>query len=187
MSLIAGVDEAGRGAWMGNVVAAAVILPEYYELPYLNDSKKLTPKKREILFELIIDKALAVTYSQVSSPMIDQINIHQATLLAMKNAVMGLSLQPEQVLVDGKFAPVLPYPTQSIVGGDGLEDNISAASIIAKVIRDRQLIALNKVYPDYHFDVHKGYGTQKHLTAIQNHGVLRLHRKSYTPISKMLG
>lgn len=185
--MIAGVDEAGRGAWAGNVVAAAVILPPDYDLPYLNDSKKLSPKRREQLFHAIAEQALAWCYAQVSAAMIDQINIHQATLLAMRLAIDALALPPQRILIDGKFLPPdLLYPAQAIIDGDALEPAIAAASIMAKVIRDRQLIELDKQYPQYGFAAHKGYGTAQHSRALREYGIIAEHRRSYAPIKALL-
>lgn len=184
--MIAGVDEVGRGAWIGNVVCAAVILPEHYDLPYLTDSKKLTPKRREVLFDLIVDCALDYAIGRASAKEVDSLNIHQATLLAMKRCVEGLRLLPQKVLIDGKYAPSLSIPTQTIIGGDGKEDCIAAASILAKVTRDREMLELDTRYPQYGFASHKGYGTKAHLQALQTHGVLGEHRHSYAPIRALL-
>ncbi len=187
-SYIAGVDEAGRGAWAGNVVAAAVVLPQNYDLPGLNDSKKLSPKRRELLFEAITTQAVCWAYGQMSAEEIDQVNIHQATLEAMRRAVLALTPRPTQVLVDGAFVPTLEgIPARAIVGGDASEAAIAAASIVAKVVRDRQLIELDKIYPQYGFASHKGYGTAKHSQALDAFGITPIHRKSYAPIKKRLG
>lgn len=184
--MIAGVDEAGRGAWIGNVVAAAVILPNDYDLPDLTDSKKLSAAKRERLCAAIYEQAIAVACAWCSPEEIDQLNIHYATLCAMKKAVIALKVAPTEILIDGKFAPELPFPTRTIIGGDALEPAISAASIVAKVTRDKQMIALDALYPDYGFAAHKGYGTQKHQQALRQFGVLPLHRRSYAPIAALL-
>lgn len=185
--MIAGVDEAGRGAWAGNVVAAVVILPKDYDLPFLNDSKKLSPKRREQLFYAIDEQALCWRYAQISAEGIDKLNIHQATLLAMRMAVNALALAPEQVLIDGAFVPTeLHYPAQAIIDGDATEASIAAASIMAKVLRDRQCVALDKRYPQYGFASHKGYGTAKHRQALQQYGITPFHRQSYAPIKALL-
>lgn len=185
--MIAGVDEAGRGAWVGNVVAAAVILPPDYDLPYLSDSKKLSPKRREQLFAAIDEQALAWGYGEVSAATIDAINIHQAALLAMRLALDALALHPSLALIDGKFVPPdLPYPARAIIDGDALEPAIAAASIMAKVLRDRQMIELDKQYPQYGFAAHKGYGTAQHSRALREHGIIAEHRRSYAPIKALL-
>lgn len=183
---IAGVDEAGRGAWAGNVLAAAVILPQEYDLPGLNDSKKLSPRSRERLFAGILAQATAVCHAQLPATEIDRLNIHHATLKAMRAAVLGLAVTPDRVLVDGAFLPDLPYPAQALVGGDGREAAIAAASIVAKVLRDRQMTALELCYPGYGFSAHKGYGTKRHLDALRRFGVLPCHRRSYAPIAAAL-
>ena len=181
---IAGVDEAGRGAWVEAVYAAAVILPEKFNLVGLTDSKKLTAKKREILFLEIQNQALDFCVATASAAEIDELNIHQATLLAMKRAIFGLKkVKPTEVLIDGKFVPEgLENPARAIVGGDSLIPAISAASILAKVSRDKKLLELDCLYPQYGFAKHKGYGTKAHLEAIKKYGVLDIHRKSYKPI-----
>lgn len=186
MTLIAGVDEAGRGAWAGNVVAAAVILPENYALPGLDDSKKLTPKRREKLCAAIFEQAVAVAYAQIPAAEIDRINILQATLKAMQLAVNGLAVRPDKVLIDGNQMPKLEVTAETIIGGDHLFPAISAASIIAKVMRDHQLQALDFCYPNYQFGAHKGYGTKVHQLALARYGVLPYHRKSYAPIARLL-
>ena len=181
---IAGVDEAGRGAWVEAVYAAAVILPEKFNLVGLTDSKKLTAKKREILFLEIQNQALDFCVATASAAEIDELNIHKATLLAMKRAILGLKkVKPTEVLIDGKFVPEgLENPARAIVGGDSLIPAISAASILAKVSRDKKLLELDCLYPQYGFAKHKGYGTKAHLEAIKKYGVLDIHRKSYKPI-----
>lgn len=182
---IAGVDEAGRGALAGNLLAAAVILPQRYDLPGLDDSKKLSPRHRERLFTGILAQALAVCHAQLSAREIERINIHRATLKAMRAAVLGLAVAPIRVLVDGAFLPDLPYPAQALVGGDGREAAIAAASIVAKVLRDRQMSALDLCYPGYGFAAHKGYGTKRHLESLRRFGVLPCHRLSYAPIAAL--
>lgn len=184
---IAGVDEAGRGPLVGPVVAAAVILNPLKPILGLNDSKKLTAKKREALFNEIQDKAIAFSIAQASHIEIDQLNILQASLLAMRRAVEGLAVTPHQVIVDGNQVPKgLSMPCQAIVGGDALEAAISAASILAKVTRDRQMQELSQQYPQYGFAQHNGYPTQAHLQAIAQYGVIEQHRRSYAPIKKAL-
>lgn len=184
--LIAGVDEAGRGPLAGNVVAAAVILDDLNPIKGLNDSKKLTALRREKLFVEIHAKALCVSVGQASVEEIDRLNILQATMLAMQRAVNGLRLKPGKVLVDGNRIPKLDVLAEAIVGGDAKVQAISAASIIAKVTRDRQCDELHAEFPQYGFDAHKGYGTAAHLAALQKHGATPAHRKSYAPVAKAL-
>lgn len=182
--LICGVDEAGRGPLAGNVVAAAVILNPDKPITGLNDSKKLSEKKREQLFELIIRDSLAFAIAEASVNEIDELNILQASLLAMKRAINALNITPHKALIDGnKIPPQLIIPAEAIIGGDALIAEISAASILAKVTRDQQLIQLDKLYPNYGFAKHKGYGTKLHLEAIAKHGVINgIHRTSFAPI-----
>jgi ribonuclease HII len=184
--LIAGVDEAGRGPLAGNVVAAAVILDDMNPIEGLNDSKKLSALRREKLFAEIQAKALCVSVGQASVEEIDRLNILQATLLAMQRAVQGLRLKPAKVLIDGNRIPTLDVLAEAIVGGDALIPAISAASIIAKVTRDRQCEALHAQYPQYGFDAHKGYGTAQHMAALQAHGATPEHRKSYAPVAQAI-
>ena len=185
---IAGVDEAGRGPLVGSVVAAAVILDPNNPIEGLNDSKKLTEKKREKLFVEIQEKALAWSIAEASHEEIDQLNILQATFLAMRRAVEGLSVQPEKVLVDGNQVPKgLTIACEAIVGGDATHAEISAASILAKVTRDRQMLELDQHYPQYAFAKHKGYPTKAHFEAIAKFGVIEQHRRSYKPVRKALG
>lgn len=179
---IAGVDEAGRGALVGNVVAAAVILPARFDLPGLTDSKKLSARQREALFDAINAQALAWCAAVASPAEIDAVNIHHATLLAMRRAVEGLATPPQTVLVDGKFTPELAMPARAIVGGDANEACIAAASIIAKVTRDRQMVELEARFPGYGFAAHKGYGTKAHLAALARLGATPEHRRSYAPV-----
>lgn len=185
--LIAGVDEVGRGPLMGNVVAAAVILPEGFDLP-LRDSKKLSEAKRLAFFEQIKTQALSYCIAEATPQEIDELNILQATLLAMKRAVEGLSVAPSRVLVDGNRCPNLSLPCQAIVKGDDLVLAISAASILAKVTRDAQMQALHQQYPEYGFANHKGYPTAQHLAALDKHGVLPggLYRQSFKPVYQRL-
>jgi ribonuclease HII len=181
--LIAGVDEAGRGPLAGHVVAAAVILDDSNPIAGLNDSKKLTALRREKLFLDIQAKALCVSVGQASVEEIDRINILQATMLAMQRAVNGLRLKPAKVLVDGNRIPQLDTLAEAIVGGDAKVKSISAASIIAKVTRDRQCEEMHALYPQYGFNQHKGYGTAAHMAALKKYGATPLHRKSYAPVA----
>lgn len=184
---IAGVDEAGRGPLIGSVVAAAVILDPTCPIIGLNDSKKLSAKKREQLFIEIQEKALAWSIAEATHIEIDELNILQATLLAMKRAIEGLQIQPQKVLIDGNKTPTgLTMPCEAVVGGDALHAEISAASILAKVTRDKQMQALDQLYPEYGFAKHNGYPTKAHLEAIAQHGVLAEHRRSYKPIRDAL-
>ena len=182
--LMAGVDEAGRGPLAGPVVAAAVILDDLQPIAGLNDSKKLTAKRREHLFDEIRARALCFSIAEASVAEIDAINILQATLLAMKRAVEGLRLKPVKVLVDGNRLPVLDVRAEAIVQGDALVPAISAASILAKVHRDRLCAQLHAQYPQYGFDRHKGYGTAEHLKALAEHGPSPSHRMSFAPVAR---
>ena len=185
---IAGADEAGRGPLVGSVVAAAVILDPNNPIDGLNDSKKLTEKKREKLFVEIQEKALAWCIAEASHTEIDEINILQASLLAMRRAVEGLKLTPEHVRVDGNKIPTgLQMSCEAVVDGDALHAEISAASILAKVTRDRQMVEMDAKYPQYGFAKHKGYPTKAHFEAIAEHGVIDEHRRSYAPVKKALG
>jgi ribonuclease HII len=184
--LIAGVDEAGRGPLAGPVVAAAVILDDLNPIVGLADSKKLTALKRERLYDEIRAKALCCSIAEASVEEIDELNILQATLLAMKRAVEGLRLKPSKVLVDGNRLPVLDVLAEAIVKGDSKVQAISAASILAKVHRDRWCQDLHVQYPDYGFDGHKGYGTAAHLQALREHGATPWHRKSFAPVAEVL-
>jgi ribonuclease HII len=184
--LVAGVDEAGRGPLAGPVVAAAVILDELKPIKGLADSKKLTARKRELLFDEIRAKALCFSVAQASVQEIDALNILQATLLAMRRAVEGLRLSPKLVLVDGNRLPVLPMRAEAIVKGDDLVPAISAASILAKVTRDRWCHEVDAVYPAYGFSRHKGYGTALHLAALQTHGACPEHRTSFRPVTELM-
>jgi ribonuclease HII len=185
--LVAGVDEAGRGPLAGPVVAAAVILDELRPIKGLIDSKKLTSKQRERLFDEIRAKALCCSVAQASVEEIDELNILQATLLAMRRAVEGLRLKPAKVLVDGNRLPTLDVLAEAIVGGDALVPSISAASILAKVTRDRWCAELDAQYPQYGFAGHKGYGTAEHLAALKAHGACPQHRKTFRPVTDVLG
>ncbi len=186
IQLIAGVDEAGRGPLIGSVVAAAVILDPSLPIEGLNDSKKLTAKKREKLFEEIQQKALAWSIAEASHEEIDEINILQATMLAMQRAVARLKVQADLVRIDGNRCPDLSLPCEAVIGGDALHQEISAASILAKVARDRQMQELDAEYPAYGFAKHNGYPTKAHMEAIEVHGVLAQHRRSYKPIRQIL-
>lgn len=184
--LIAGVDEAGRGPLAGPVVAAAVILDESKPIAGLADSKVLTARRREQLFNEIRAKALCCSIAQASVEEIDTINILQATLLAMRRAVEGLRLKPALVLVDGNQLPVLEVRSEAIVKGDSKVQAISAASILAKVTRDRWCAELHAQYPAYGFAGHKGYGTAEHLEALRTLGACPQHRKTFAPVAKVL-
>jgi ribonuclease HII len=184
--LVAGVDEAGRGPLAGPVVAAAVILDDLKPIKGLADSKKLSPAKRERLFDEIRAKALCCSIALASAEEIDQLNILQATLLAMRRAVDGLRLRPQKVLVDGNRLPTLPMLAEAVVQGDALIPAISAASILAKVHRDRLCAALHQEFPAYGFDRHKGYPTPAHLAALRTHGACHQHRRSYAPVKQVL-
>ncbi len=184
--LIAGVDEAGRGPLAGPVVAAAVILDDLKPIKGLADSKQLTAKRREKLYDEIRAKALCCSIAEASVEEIDRLNILQATMLAMQRAVAGLRLKPAKVLVDGNRLPPLDVLAEAIVSGDALVPAISAASILAKVTRDRQLEALDLRHPAYGFAQHKGYGTAQHLQALQQFGPLPEHRRSFAPVARAL-
>lgn len=182
---IAGTDEAGRGPLVGSVVAAAVILDPNQPIAGLNDSKKLTEKKREQLFIEIQEKALAWAIAESSAQEIDELNILQASLLAMRRAVEALKVQPEHVLIDGnKLVQGLTMSCEAVVGGDALHAEISAASILAKVTRDRQMVELDAKYPQFGFAKHKGYPTKAHFEAIAQYGVIAEHRRSFGPVKK---
>jgi len=183
---LAGVDEVGRGPLAGPVVAAAVILDPRRPVEGLRDSKKLTARRREILDEQIREQALAWALGRAEVHEIDRINILQASLLAMQRAVAGLALAPELVLVDGNRCPDLNYPSQAVVRGDSLVPAISAASIIAKVSRDREMVELDRRYPGYGLAKHKGYPSKAHLEALQVLGVTPVHRRSYAPVRRAL-
>ncbi|WP_336695146.1 ribonuclease HII [Delftia acidovorans] len=184
--LIAGVDEAGRGPLAGPVVAAAVILDDLNPIEGLNDSKKLTAARREALYDEIRAKALCCSIAEASVEEIDRLNILQATLLAMRRAVLGLRLKPVLVLVDGNQLPVLDVQAEAIVKGDSLVQAISAASILAKVTRDRWCERMHEQYPEYGFDGHKGYGTAAHLAALRLHGACEEHRRTFAPVAHVV-
>lgn len=183
VGLMAGVDEAGRGPLAGPVVAAAVILDEGKRIRGLADSKVLTPLQRERLYDQIMDKALCCSVAEASVGEIDSLNIYHATLLAMKRAVEGLRLKPAKVLVDGNALPRIEVLAEAIVGGDAKVKSISAASILAKVHRDRLLTRLHDEFPQYGFAAHKGYSTPEHLQALKVHGACPHHRKFFSPVA----
>lgn len=182
---VAGVDEAGRGPLAGPVFAAAVILPEGEIIDGINDSKKLTPKKRDELYDIIIKKAIAYSSASVDEGVIDEINILNATFLAMQKAVAGLKTPADFVLVDGNRSPEFNIPSDTLVKGDSKSISIAAASIIAKVERDRYIDEMAKVYPEYEFQNHKGYGTKAHTEAILKYGPSPIHRKTF--LKNLLG
>lgn len=182
INLIAGVDEVGRGPLIGSVVAAAVILPSGFYMSEINDSKKLSEKKREQLYPIIMEKAISVGIGVVDSETIDRVNILNATKMAMKMAINNLSVKPEHVLIDAvKLDIDIPYT--AIIKGDAKSESIAAASIVAKVYRDNMMKELDKEYPMYDFKSNKGYGTKKHIEAIKKYGVLKEHRKTFKPAS----
>ncbi|MDR1696227.1 MAG: ribonuclease HII [Endomicrobium sp.] len=186
--LLAGIDEAGRGPLAGPVTAAAVILPQDINIPYLNDSKQLTEKKREILFDIIKEKALAYAVSSADNAVIDEINILQATFTAMRNSVSGLNVKPELCLVDGNHKiPDLPFEQEAVIDGDAKSAAIAAASILAKVTRDRMMLEYSKQYPLYKFEKHKGYGTKVHIEALKVYGACPIHRKTFAPVKLYSG
>lgn len=176
---ICGIDEVGRGPLAGPVCAAAVILPEGLEIPGLNDSKKLTDKKRRELFPIIEEQALAYGIGWASQEEIDDINILQATFLAMSRAVEQLNIRPDLALVDGNRAPTLDLPVETVVKGDSLSASIAAASVLAKVSRDDVMLRMAEEYPGYGFEVHKGYGTKAHYEALRTFGPSPIHRRTF--------
>ena len=185
ITLIAGVDEVGRGPLVGPVVVAAVILPVNYKLEGLTDSKKLSIKKREYFYDIIMKDAIAVSIALESEKVIDEINIYEATKRAMKKAINGLNIKPEHFLIDAMKLDI-DIPSTSIIKGDLKSMTISAASVIAKVTRDRMMIELDKKYPEYNFKKNMGYGTKEHLNAIEEYGIIPEHRKSYGPVKEYL-
>lgn len=185
--LVAGLDEAGRGPLAGPVVAAAVILDDLQPIRGLADSKALTALRRERLHDEIRARALCCSVAQASAEEVDRLNILQATMLAMRRAVEGLRLRPHRVVVDGNRAPALPMPVQAVVKGDARVAVVSAASILAKVTRDRLCDDLHQRFPHYGFDGHKGYPTPAHLAALREHGPCPEHRRSYAPVRACLG
>ena len=176
---ICGVDEAGRGPLCGPVVAAACILPLGLELPELNDSKKLTAKKREKLFDIICENAIAYCIAEASVEEIDRLNILEADLLAMRRAIAGLSVKADVALIDGNVARDFPIPAKAVIHGDAISPSIAAASILAKVTRDRQCEELDRAYPQYGIAKHKGYGTKQHMQALREFGPAPIHRKQF--------
>lgn len=176
---ICGVDEAGRGPLCGPVVAAACILPAGLVLEGLNDSKKLTPKKRDLLFDVIRENAIAYSIAEASVEEIDELNILEATLLAMRRAIEGLSVKADFALIDGNVDRDFPIPARAVIHGDAISPSIAAASILAKVTRDRQCIELDRAYPQYGIAKHKGYGTKVHMDALREYGPAPIHRKQF--------
>ena len=176
---ICGVDEAGRGPLAGPVCAAAVILPRELEIPGLNDSKKLTDKKRRELYDVITSEAVAYGIAMASEQEIDEINILQATYLAMERAINQLTIKPDLALIDGNRAKDFGVPVETIVGGDGLSASIAAASILAKVTRDNYMLEMANTYPQFGFEIHKGYGTKAHYAALTEFGTCPIHRMSF--------
>lgn len=183
---VAGVDEAGRGPLAGPVVAAAVILHPRRPIAGLRDSKKLSARQRENLAPLIRQRAVAYAFGRAEVDEIDTLNILQATLQAMRRAVLLLAPPPRRVLVDGNRAPRLDYPVTTIIGGDDIEPCIAAASILAKTRRDRDMLELHAAHPEYGFDAHKGYPTRQHIRALRAHGASRHHRRSFRPVREAL-
>lgn len=187
MQRVCGVDEAGRGPLAGPVCAAAVILDPQRPIAGLADSKKLSERRREVLADLIRERALAWSVAFASVDEIDSLNILQATMLAMRRAVESLAPAPSQALIDGNRCPPLAIPARAIVGGDALEPSISAASILAKTARDAVMRRIHEAYPQYGLDRHKGYDTAMHRLALQQHGPAPFHRRSFAPIRALLG
>ncbi len=185
ITLIAGVDEVGRGPLVGPVVAAAVILPKNYKLAGLTDSKKLSEKKRDYFYDIIVNDAVSIGVGVVEAKIIDKINIYQASKLAMIKAIENLDKKPEHILTDAMPLDI-DIPNTPIIHGDGLSINIAAASVIAKVTRDRMMIELDKKYPMYGFKKHKGYPTKEHLANLQKYGILDNYRLTYKPVSDLL-
>lgn len=186
ITLIAGTDEAGRGPLVGPVVAAAVILPKNYSLEGLNDSKQLSEKKREKFYDIIYKDAISVGVGVVDAKTIDEINILEASRLAMKKAIQKLSVKPEYVLSDAMKLEGINIPYKDIIHGDALSLNIAAASVIAKVTRDRMMVELDKKHPEYGFKKHKGYPTKEHLENVKKYGVLENYRFTYKPIRDLI-
>ena len=185
IKLIAGIDEVGRGPLVGDVVCAAVILPPDFYDERINDSKKLTPKKREILYDVILENAISVGIGKSSAKVIDEINILEATKKAMLEAVDNLSIKPEHLLIDAVKLNT-SIPSTSIIKGDAKSQSIAAASIIAKVTRDRMMIELDKKHPEYDFCHNMGYGTKKHIEALYKYGPIDEHRKTFEPVSSII-
>lgn len=185
-SVVAGVDEAGRGPLAGDVFAAAVILRDEHVIAGLTDSKKLSEKKRTALSEIIRNESIAWCIARATVSEIDSMNILQASLLAMKRAVEGLSIKAELALIDGNQRPRLDCAIQTVIGGDALIPSISAASILAKTARDEEMLRLHEQYPEYGFDLHKGYGTALHLDRLNKHGPSPVHRRSFGPVRRLI-
>lgn len=185
IKLVAGVDEVGRGPLVGPVVAACVILPLNYQLEGLNDSKKLTPKKREKFYEILKKEALSIGVGIISEKVIDEVNIYEATKLAMKEAINNCNIKPEHILIDAMKLDI-DIPTTSIIKGDAKSLSIAAASVIAKVERDHMLDELDLQYPMYDFKNNKGYPTKKHVEAIYKYGVIDEHRKTFSPVKEYI-
>lgn len=179
IQIICGVDEAGRGPLAGPVCAAAVILPKHLELPGLTDSKKLTDKKRRELYPIIKEQAIAYGIGFASEKEIDEVNILQATFLAMQRALDQLNVKPDLALIDGNRKKDFGIPVKTVVKGDSLSANIAAASVLAKVTRDDLMLEMAEKYPEYHFDIHKGYGTKAHYAALTEHGPCLIHRMTF--------
>lgn len=186
IKLLAGVDEVGRGPLAGDVVAAAVILPVKHSIQGLADSKALTAHQREVLYKEITEQAIAYSVARASVAEIDQYNILQSTMMAMRRAVIGLKTQPDFVAVDGNRLPKWEYKAEAVVKGDGRVEVISAASIIAKVVRDAEMVAFDAKYPGYGFAKNKGYGTAQHMEALKRLGTTPIHRRSFAPVSENL-
>lgn len=184
--LICGVDEAGRGPLAGNVYAAAVILDPNKPILGLDDSKKLSEKTRELLFDEIINKALSYHIAIANVKEIDTLNILHATMLAMQRAIAGLSIMPDKALIDGNRTPKSTINCEAIIGGDALVQEISAASILAKVSRDHEMIQMDELYPNYGFIKHKGYGTKAHMDALEKYGPCPIHRTTFAPVYKYI-
>lgn len=184
VKVVCGVDEAGRGPLAGPVVAAACILPDGFQIEGLNDSKKLSEKKRDKLFDIIIENALDFSVAMASVEEIEEINILNAAMLAMKRAIEGLELKPDLALIDGNTSRGFNLPTKTVVGGDAKSPSIAAASILAKVTRDRMCYEFDKEFPEYGFAKHKGYGTKVHIEAIKTYGVTPIHRPSFLKFLK---
>ncbi|WP_445488287.1 ribonuclease HII [Niallia sp. 03133] len=183
-SFIAGIDEVGRGPLAGPVVTAAVILPETFYLPGIDDSKKLSEKKREEFFGKIQEEAVSIGIGMIHAEEIDQLNIYEATKKAMLQAIAKLAVNPDYLLIDA-MKLITPYPSQSIIKGDSKSVSIAAASIVAKVTRDKMMKDLDKDYPAYHFAKNMGYGTKEHLEALEKEGITSYHRKSFSPVKEM--
>lgn len=186
VELIAGVDEVGRGPLFGPVVTAAVILPKNYKLEGLTDSKKLTPRKRDEFYDIIMKDAIAVSIGMKDPEVIDEVNIYEATKLAMMEAIEGLNPKPEHILIDAMKLEKLDIPSTSIIKGDAKSESIAAASVIAKVTRDRILDEVGKQYPGYGFEQHKGYPTKAHIEAVKKYGLIEGYRKTFEPIKSII-